>query len=161
MDGLISEWWMDEQMAGWMGGWMEHGMNKADDCTPMLETYCTKLIEQELGNDCFILTVTCVWKRPKCSSVRGKVQSVDTPQGTARPPSCHLPHPQELIRGSTPCPPPHPTATQVLLGSPHQTGLSSGPHITQLPLLEDSVCSCLFSHKCVESRLCWVWDLQG
>ena len=45
MDGLISEWWMDEQMAGWLGGWTEHGMNKADDCTPMLETYCTKLIE--------------------------------------------------------------------------------------------------------------------
>ena len=45
MDGLISEWWMDEQMAGWMGGWTEHGMNKADDCTPMLETYCTKSIE--------------------------------------------------------------------------------------------------------------------
>ncbi|XP_043726396.1 uncharacterized protein LOC122672948 [Cervus elaphus] len=30
-------------------------------------------------------TVTSVWKRPKCSSVRGEVQSVDTPQGTALP----------------------------------------------------------------------------
>ena len=30
-------------------------------------------------------TVTSVWKRPKCSSVSGEVQSVDTPQGTALP----------------------------------------------------------------------------
>ena len=97
---------MDEQMAGWMGGWMEHGMNKADDCTPMLETYCTKLIEQELGNDCFLLTVTRVWKLTKCSSVRGEVQSVDIPQGTTCPPSCHLLHPQELIKGSAHAPTP-------------------------------------------------------
>ncbi|XP_043309802.1 uncharacterized protein LOC122432092 isoform X2 [Cervus canadensis] len=33
----------------------------------------------------FSRTVTSVWKRPKCSSVRGEVQSVDTPQGTALP----------------------------------------------------------------------------
>ena len=30
-------------------------------------------------------TVASVWKRPKCPSVRGEVQSVDTPQGTALP----------------------------------------------------------------------------
>ena len=34
MDGLVSGW-MDEQMAGWMGGWTEHGMNNADVYTPM------------------------------------------------------------------------------------------------------------------------------
>ena len=33
----------------------------------------------------FSRTVASVWKRPKCSSVRGEVQSVDTPQGTALP----------------------------------------------------------------------------
>ncbi|XP_061266648.1 liprin-alpha-1-like [Bos javanicus] len=110
--------------------------------------------KEELGR------VTHVWKRPKCSSVMGEVQSVDI-QRTAHPPSCHLPHSQELIRGFCPSPPPHPIAMQVLLGSPHHTGLSSGPHLTQLPLLEDSICSCLFSHKFVESCLCWVWDFQG
>ena len=53
-------------------------------------------------------TVTHVWKWPKGSSVRGEVQSVDTPQGTALPlPLYHLPHPQELIRGSAHAP--HPT----------------------------------------------------
>ena len=79
-------------------------------------------------------------------------------------------------QGFCPCPPPHTIATQVLLGSPHHTGLSLGPHLTQLPLLEDSICSCLFSlcggvcvctrvpvkglFLFVESYLCWVWDLQ-
>ena len=46
------------------------------------------------------VTVTGVWKWSKCSLVRSEVQSVDTPQGTAPPPSCHFPHPQELIKGS-------------------------------------------------------------
>lgn len=27
--------WLDEQMAGWMGGWTEHGMNKADGPVPL------------------------------------------------------------------------------------------------------------------------------
>ena len=66
-------------------------------------------------------TVTSVWKRPKCSSVKGEVQSVDTPQGTARPPSCHLPHPEELIRGSAHAS--HPT--------PQPRRSSWGPLITQ------------------------------
>ena len=42
-------------------------------------------------------------------------------------------------------------ATQVLLVSPHHTGLSLGPSLAWLHLLEDRVCSCLFSHKFVES----------
>ena len=33
----------------------------------------------------FSRTVASVWKQPKCSSVTGEVQSVDTPQGTALP----------------------------------------------------------------------------
>ena len=46
------------------------------------------------------VTVTGVWKWSKWSLVRSEVQSVDTPQGPAPPPSCHFPHPQELIKGS-------------------------------------------------------------
>ena len=54
------------------------------------------------------VTVTGVWKWSKWSLVRSEVQSVDTPQGTAPPPSCHFPHPQELIRGSAHAPHPSP-----------------------------------------------------
>ena len=54
------------------------------------------------------VTVTGVWKWSKWSLVRSEVQSVDTPQGTAPPPSCHFPHPQELIKGSTHAPHPSP-----------------------------------------------------
>ena len=98
--------------------------------------------------------VTRVWKRPKCSSVKGEVKSVDTPQGT----DPLLPATFRIHRSSSgvlPMPPttPHPTATQVLLGFPHHTGLSSGPRLAQLHLLEDRVCPFLFSHKFVECLL--------
>ena len=58
----------------------------------------------------FSRTVASVWKRPKCSSGRGEVQSVDTPQGTALP---LLPATFPIPRSSSrvlpmPRPQPHP-----------------------------------------------------
>ena len=59
-------------------------MNKADVYSPILETYSTKL-SRSWAMIVYSRTVTSVWKQPNCSSVRGEVQSVDTPQGTALP----------------------------------------------------------------------------
>ena len=59
-------------------------MNKGDVYTPILETYSTKL-SRSWAMIVFSRTVASVWKRPKCSSVRGEVQSVDTPQGRDLP----------------------------------------------------------------------------
>ena len=59
-------------------------MNKGDIYTPILETYSTKL-SRSWAMIVFSRTVASVWKQPKCSSVRGEVQSVDTPQGRDLP----------------------------------------------------------------------------
>ena len=75
-------------------------------------------------------TVTSVWKRPKGSSVRGEVKSVDTPQGTAPSSSCHFPHPQELIMGSAHAPysipQPHRSSWRLLITQCYQAPISLG-----------------------------------
>lgn len=100
-------------------------------------------------------TLTSVWKWPKCSSVRGEVQSMDTRQGTALlllPATFPVPRSSQ---GFCPCPPRHTTVTHVFLGSPHHTVLSSGPiSLAWLHLLEDRIYSCLFSQKFVECLVC-------
>lgn len=58
-EGGLYRWmmyrWMDGcWMAGWLDGWVEDGANKIDVYAPILETYPKELIEQELGNDCFV-----------------------------------------------------------------------------------------------------------
>ena len=104
-------------------------------------------------------TVKSVWKQPKCSSVRGEVQSVDVPWGKSPPPSWYLPPPQELIKGSTRAPPQprSPAGPRGLLitwyfhhppiysaSSPSGQGMFLPRH----------------PEICWVSGLCWVWGLQ-